>query len=86
MHVAGPPGGFVIPGRYDRYLFAGDHTALPQIARYLETLPPGTRGWAFLDGRTVRVRHADATCGRRQAVPQTSWATCTTNRSLSTSW
>ena len=49
VHVAGPPGGFVIPDRYNRYLLAGDHTALPQIARYLETLPPDTRGWAFLD-------------------------------------
>ena len=48
MHVAGPPGGFVIPDRYDRYLFAGDHTALPQIARYLASLPPDTCGWAFL--------------------------------------
>ncbi len=37
------------PDRYDRYLFAGDHTALPQIARYLETLPPDTRGWVFVE-------------------------------------
>ncbi|WP_374115803.1 siderophore-interacting protein [Kineococcus sp. TRM81007] len=49
VHVAGPPGGHVVPGHYDRYLFAGDLTALPQIARYLEELPAGTPGWAFVE-------------------------------------
>lgn len=49
VHVAGPPGGMVLPGGFHRYLFAGDLTAQPQIARYLEALPPTTTGWAVLD-------------------------------------
>ena len=47
--VAGPPGGFVLPAAYDRYLFVGDITALPQIARYLEWLPAAAAGWAVLE-------------------------------------
>jgi NADPH-dependent ferric siderophore reductase len=47
--VAGPPGGFVLPAAYDRYLFAGDLTALPQIARYLEWLPADATGWAVVE-------------------------------------
>ncbi|UGT45484.1 siderophore-interacting protein [Nocardia yamanashiensis] len=49
MHIAGPPGGVVVPRTYDRYLFAGDITALPAIARWLEWLPPETAGWAFIE-------------------------------------
>jgi NADPH-dependent ferric siderophore reductase len=48
IHVAGPPGGFVVPD-YPRYLFAGDVTALPQIARWLEALPADAAGWAFVE-------------------------------------
>jgi NADPH-dependent ferric siderophore reductase len=47
--VAGPPGGFVVPRHHDRYLFAGDLTALPQIARYLEQLPSTAGGWAIVE-------------------------------------
>jgi NADPH-dependent ferric siderophore reductase len=47
--VAGPPGGFVLPPTYDRYLFVGDITALPQIARYLEWLPAEAAGWAVIE-------------------------------------
>lgn len=49
VHVAGPPGGRVIPLDCDHYLFAGDLSAQPQIARHLETLPATSRGWVFLD-------------------------------------
>jgi NADPH-dependent ferric siderophore reductase len=49
VHVAGPPGGFVVPDGYPRYLFAGDVTALPQIARWLEALPPDAAGWAVVE-------------------------------------
>ncbi|WP_067824303.1 siderophore-interacting protein [Nocardia inohanensis] len=49
VHIAGPPGGVVVPRTYDRYLFAGDITALPAIARWLEWLPRGAAGWAFIE-------------------------------------
>ncbi|MBF6329411.1 siderophore-interacting protein [Nocardia transvalensis] len=48
IHIAGPPGGVVVPRTYDKYLFAGDITALPAIARWLEWLPREASGWAFL--------------------------------------
>ncbi|MHC0429136.1 siderophore-interacting protein [Streptomyces sp. O3] len=49
LHVAGPPGGLIVPHTYDRYLLAGDITALPAIARWLEELPRSARGWAFVE-------------------------------------
>ena len=49
MHLAGPPGGLIVPHSYDRYLLAGDLTALPAIARWLEELPRGAKGWAFIE-------------------------------------
>lgn len=49
IHVAGPPGGLIVPPAYDRYLLAGDITALPAIARWLEELPRSTQGWAFVE-------------------------------------
>ncbi|MEV7196984.1 siderophore-interacting protein [Streptomyces sp. NPDC093510] len=49
VHVAGPPGGLIVPHTYDRYLLAGDITALPAIARWLEELPRTARGWAFVE-------------------------------------
>ncbi|MEU3532208.1 siderophore-interacting protein [Streptomyces murinus] len=47
LHVAGPPGGLIVPPVYDRYLLVGDITALPAIARWLEELPRDAKGWAF---------------------------------------
>ena len=52
--VAGPPGGFVVPAHHDRYLLAGDLTALPQIARYLEELPRTATGWAIVEVADAR--------------------------------
>ncbi|GAA2998995.1 siderophore-interacting protein [Actinokineospora diospyrosa] len=49
VHVVGPPGGVIVPHRYDRYLLAGDLTALPAISRWLEELPRTARGWAFIE-------------------------------------
>ncbi|RZT85871.1 NADPH-dependent ferric siderophore reductase [Pseudonocardia sediminis] len=49
LHVAGPPGGLAVPHGYDRWLLAGDITALPAIARWLEGLPSDARGWAFVE-------------------------------------
>jgi NADPH-dependent ferric siderophore reductase len=49
IHVAGPPGGLIVPHTYDRYLLAGDITALPAIARWLEELPRTAAGWAFVE-------------------------------------
>ncbi|MCE7082323.1 siderophore-interacting protein [Streptomyces sp. ST2-7A] len=49
VHVAGPPGGLIVPHSYDRYLLGGDLTALPAIARWLEELPLTARGWAFVE-------------------------------------
>src|SRR5699024_569704 len=48
-HVAGPPGGYQVPWDYSHYLLAGDETALPAIARWLETAPVDTRGWVYVD-------------------------------------
>ncbi|MEU6819481.1 siderophore-interacting protein [Streptomyces atriruber] len=49
VHLAGPPGGLIVPHTYDRYLLAGDITALPAVARWLEELPRTAKGWAFVE-------------------------------------
>ncbi|MFG1767994.1 siderophore-interacting protein [Nocardia salmonicida] len=49
IHIAGPPGGVVVPESYDKFLFVGDITALPAIARWLERIRRTAQGWAFIE-------------------------------------
>ncbi|MFT4286486.1 siderophore-interacting protein [Nocardioides sp.] len=42
--IAGPPRGWVVPDCYDFYVIAGDHTALPAIARFVAELPRSATG------------------------------------------
>ncbi|GFM85266.1 siderophore-interacting protein [Pseudomonas cichorii] len=39
LHIAGPRGSMVVPDIFDSYLLIGDETAIPAIARRLESLP-----------------------------------------------
>ncbi len=39
LHIAGPKGSMVVPDMFDSYLLIGDETAIPAIARRLESLP-----------------------------------------------
>jgi NADPH-dependent ferric siderophore reductase len=43
LGIGGPRGSFVVPDDFDWYLFIGDETALPAIARRLEELRSGVR-------------------------------------------
>ena len=49
LGVGGPRGSFIVPDDFDWYLFAGDETALPAIARRLEELPAGARAIAAIE-------------------------------------
>ena len=49
LGVGGPRSSFLLPDDYNTYLFTGDETALPAIARHLEELPPGTRALALIE-------------------------------------
>ncbi|MEB0093146.1 siderophore-interacting protein [Pseudomonas sp. CCI4.2] len=39
LHVAGPRGSMIVPDIFDSYLLIGDETAMPAIARRVESLP-----------------------------------------------
>jgi NADPH-dependent ferric siderophore reductase len=45
LAVGGPRGSFVVPDDFDWYLFVGDETALPAIARRLEELRSGVKAY-----------------------------------------
>lgn len=49
LYIAGPPGGEVIDPSYDQFVIAGDETALPAIARWLEEMPRDTRGDVYIE-------------------------------------
>jgi NADPH-dependent ferric siderophore reductase len=48
--IAGPRGSMIIPLDYDWHLLAGDHAALPAIARRLEELAPEVRAIVLVAG------------------------------------
>lgn len=58
LHVAGPPGGYVVDPGYDFFLLAGDETALPAIARWLEELPRTARGRVVVRAADERSRQS----------------------------
>lgn len=47
--AGGPRGSFIAAADFDRYVLAGDETALPAIARWLEEMPHGTRVDALIE-------------------------------------
>ncbi|WP_334138731.1 siderophore-interacting protein [Corynebacterium variabile] len=49
IHIAGPSSSRSLPEGAERLLIAGDDTATPAIARFLEDLPEGARGQVFLE-------------------------------------
>lgn len=49
IHIAGPSSSRSLPEGADWLLIAGDDTATPAIARFLEDLPEGARGQVFLE-------------------------------------
>ncbi|MET7425500.1 siderophore-interacting protein [Dactylosporangium sp. NPDC005555] len=49
LGVLGPRGSNINPMNFDWYLFAGDETALPSLAAWLEKVPAGVPVFAFVD-------------------------------------
>lgn len=56
LGVGGPRGSFVIPDGFDWHCLIGDETALPAVARRLETLPAGTRAVVVLEVEDAQAR------------------------------
>lgn len=49
VHLLGPKSGYEISDDYEFYLFAGDETGLPGMARWIESMPYDARGVAFIE-------------------------------------
>ena len=49
LGAGGPRGSFVVADDFDRYVLAGDETALPAISRWLEEIPAGTQVEVLLE-------------------------------------
>ncbi|KAM9866930.1 hypothetical protein ACIFOC_00251 [Leucobacter aridicollis] len=49
IHIAGPKMAWLHPEGADWLLIGGDDTALPALARWLESMPPATQGVALLE-------------------------------------
>ncbi|POH71903.1 siderophore-interacting protein [Arthrobacter glacialis] len=48
LGVLGPRGSHLYPADFENYLIAGDETALPAMARWIEELPSGARAEVFI--------------------------------------
>lgn len=70
LNIGGPRGSFVIPLAYDWYLFIGDDTALPAIARRLGELPAGARAVVLAEVDNA----ADQVTFESKANVTTAWA------------
>lgn len=68
LGVLGPRGSHVYPGNFDQYLIAGDETAVPAMARWLEELPLGARAAVLV---------SVASLAERPVLPQRRGATIT---------
>jgi NADPH-dependent ferric siderophore reductase len=49
LGAGGPRGSLLVAGDFDRYVLAGDETALPAIGRWLEEMPTGTRATVLVE-------------------------------------
>ncbi|MFE5396241.1 siderophore-interacting protein [Streptomyces sp. NPDC056568] len=61
IHLAGPKSCALVNTDADWHLLAGDETALPAIARWLEEAPEGTRGHVVIEVPTAEDRQGIAT-------------------------
>lgn len=58
LDIAGPRASMVVPDIFDSYLLIGDETAIPAIARRLETLPAGRQVLAVIEIENEQERQA----------------------------
>lgn len=58
LGAGGPRGSFVVARDFDRYVLAGDETALPAIGRWLEEMPAGTQAEVLLEIPDARDRQS----------------------------
>jgi len=49
LHIGGPRGSMIVPDMFDSYLLIGDETALPAIARRLESLAANRRALVIVE-------------------------------------
>ena len=63
LHIGGPRGSMIVPDMFDSYLLIGDETALPAIARRLESLAANRRALVIVEvenGKEQQVLHSAA--------------------------
>lgn len=63
LHIGGPRGSMVVPDIFDSYLLIGDETALPAIARRLESLAANRRALVIVEvenGKEQQALHSAA--------------------------